>query len=338
MTGISATATAARESARAGSGQFGQQEHTVPEAELALEDDGRSAALDRLARILSEHPEQVAHAREFVEPKILFTWRPDLAYVEYDDKLGREQLDAFLSGDDDILDEIDARFREGDAYEDTLNEYLHDVIGEDPLDHDAEVYEQLREWVAELDRSDVIGPLVRHGGKALIQLPAVGDDDAFGIALRDASEVQDETERSAAIEKVFQDAVAAAGIDVDEHNARQLRELIDENSLDLSPQSPEQWKLRIITYTEPADLAMSSYGERGGDPREVTLEHPWLLLVDPWNGRSHDVKLSGNYATTITPDRPARLDAALGNGSLDNIAGVVHSAYRVPTAVKETTP
>lgn len=332
MTDIT-TAVAARESARQATGQFGTQDHTAPELALAV-DDGRTAALAAVQRILADHPEQAAHASEFITPKILHTWMPDLAYVEYDDKLQTEQLDAYLRGDDEPLDEIDSLFREGEGYEHALSEYLRGVTGEDPSDFDEDTYEQLREWAQDLDRSDVIGPLARHNGNTLIQLPAGPDDDTFGQALQSASEVEDEQERYAAIEKVFHDTLSAAGIVLDKLNRGQVQELIDETSLDAEHQYAEQWKLRIVTYTDPEEVSMSSYGRHGATARQVTVEHPWLLLVDPWNGRSHDVMLSGHLTTTISPDRPARLDASLGYGSLDEIAGVVHSAYRTPVKIE----
>ena len=331
---ISTTATTAREEARHATGQFGDQEHSAPELTLTT-DDGRSAAIAEFERILKDHPEQAAHAREFIEPKIGTLWAPDLAYVEYDDKIQRDQLDAYLRGDDEPLDEIDDRFREGEAYDDSIDEYLMELTGMDPSDFDQETHDALHAYAAELDTSDVIQPLVRHYGNALVQLPVV-DDDAFGNALEQASQVTDDDERYAAIEKAFHDALASTGVELDDGNKRQIRELIDETTLDFGFQSSEQWKLRLITSTEPQAVAMSSFGEHRDVARAVTLEHPSLLLVDPWNGRSHDVRLAGNVTTTISPERPARLDAVLGNGSLDAIAGVVHSYYRHPVKVDVT--
>lgn len=333
MSAITATAEQAREIARRVDGRFGSQSHSAPETSLA-EDDGRSAALERLGVILTDHPEQLEHARAFIEPKILFTWRPDLAYVEHDDRLNPVQLDGYLTGDDDVLDEIDDRFREGDAYEDTLNEYLNEVTGADPSELDEGTYEQLREWAQGLDRSEVIKPLVRHCGNALVQLPAT-DDDTFGSALERASQIEDDEVRYAAIEKVFRDALAGTGIEFDGPNRSAVRELIDETSIDHGFQQAGQWKLRFVVSTDPQDLSMSSFGEHGQKSRELTLEHPSVLLIDPWNGRNHDVRVAGHLTATISPERPARVDSVLGNGSLDKIAGVVHSYYRSPIHVTE---
>ena len=335
MTILSPTAVAARETARHGSGQFGEQEHSAPESALAA-DDGRTAAIASFERILAAYPEQAAHAREFIEAKVGTLWAPDLAYVEYDDKLNADDLDAYLRGDDETLDEIDNRFREGDAYEDTIREYLHEVTGIDPSDFEgdgSDTFEQLRELAEEFDTSDVIQPLVRHNREALVQLPVV-DDDAFGAAIEQASLVKDDHERYRAIEAAFHQALAHTGIEMDDVNKRTVQELIDETSLDFGFQSAEQWKLRLVTSTEPQELALSGYGEYGDASRQVTVEHPSLLLIDPWNGRSHDARLVGEVTTTIDAEHPARLDSVLGHGSLDNIAGVVHSYYRTPVKVE----
>lgn len=337
MTILNHTAVAAREGARTPVGQFGEQEHTAPELALAT-DDGRAAAIASFERILAGYPEQAAHAREFIEPKLGTLWAPDLAYVEYDDKLNANQLDSYLRGDDETLDEIDHRFREGEAYEDTIREYLHDVTGVDPAefeDDENDTYERLRELAAELDTSDVIQSLARQNGNLLVQLPVV-DDDAFGKALEKASQLPEGDERYSAIEKAFHDALAGTGVQMDDVNKSAIRELIDETTLDFGFQSAEQWKLRLVTSTDPRELALSSYGEHGEVSRQVTVEHPSLLLIDPWNGRSHDARLAGEVTTTIDTEHPARLDAVLGHGSLDNIAGVVHSYYRYPTKVEAT--
>lgn len=333
MTIPSSTAVAAREAAREGSGRFGEQQHSAPEAALAT-DDGRTAAIASFERILASYPEQAAHAREFIDPKLGNLWAPALAYVEYDDKLQDEQLDAYLRGDDEPLDEIDSRFREGDAYEDAIRKYLHDVTGIDPseLEDEEGTFDQLRELVAELDTSEVIEPLARGNRNALVQLPVV-DDDAFGAELERVSQEKDDELRYTLIESTFANALARTGIEMDDVNKRAIRELIDETSLDIGFQSAEQWKLRLVTSTDPRELAMSSYGKYADTERKVSIEHPSLLLVDPWNGRSHDTRLAGVITTSIDTEHPARLDSALGNGSLDAIAGVVHSYYRTPVKV-----
>lgn len=335
MTDISQTAADARETARSTTtGQFGHQQRTAPELALTP-DDGRAGATAVFEKILADYPEAAAHAREFIAPQIGNFWAPHLAYVEYDDKLDPEHLDAYLRGDDEPLDGVDIRFREGDSYEDAIEDYLRSLTGTDPTDFYEDTLDELRQYTADLDTSTVIPHLVRHGGDVLVQLPVV-DDETFGRALEEASQVEDEEERYAAIEKAFHDALAGTGIELDQGNRGQIRELIDETSLDFGFQSSEQWKLRLVTCTDPEEVAMSSHGEHGDAPRELTLEHPTLLLIDPWNGRSHDVRVSGHLTTTVTPERPARLDAVLGYGSLGNIAGDVHAYYRHPVKVRAT--
>lgn len=335
---MNAAAEAARESARTSTGQFGVQGHTAPELTLgnSRTSDEKTAALAELDRILAGHPDLLEHAHVFVEPKILHTWRPDLTYVEYDDKLLDEQLDAYLRGDDDTLIEVDDRFREGDAYEDTISEYLRELTGTDPSDLDDELQEELRHWVQEHDHSEVIPDLVRGNGDVLVQIPAVADDDAFGAALQAASEVEGEEEKYAALRQVFVDAAEAAGITVDDHNRRQLESLIDENSLDFGYQHAEQWQLKVLTYTEPEDIAMTLHGEHRDAPRAVRIENPSLLLIDRWNGRGYDAPLHGTFETAISVDRPARLDSQLGYGSWDRVAGVHKPAYAAHVEVSIT--
>jgi hypothetical protein len=343
MTDITAAAVAARENARTTTGQFGAQEHSAPEATLGQDAgisdaDLRRGALEVIDRILADRPKLRRRAHEFIEPKISFTWRPYLAYVEYDDQLQPEQLDAYLRGDDETLDEIDDRFREGDGYENALNDYTEDLIGKRLDDLDPDTAEQIREWIQDYDRSEVIPELVRHNRDVLVQLPAVDDDDEFGQALSEASVETDTATKAELLEKPFRDALTRAGIEMNAHNVDAIGSLIVENSLDIEYQAAEQWQLKLVTYTDPKELALSGYSEHGNLPRDVTVRDPYLLLVDRWNGRSHDVKLQGDYTTFLTEDRPARLDAVLGYGSLDKIAGVAHRAFTAHVDVKVAQP
>ncbi|SDH35407.1 hypothetical protein [Microbacterium sp. 77mftsu3.1] len=328
-------AVTARENAREKSGEFGSQHHSAPEAALAAPADDRATALTELRRILDGHPELIDHAEGVLNARPATWWRPTLLHVEYDDQLMPEQLDAYLRGDDDeSLHAIDDNFRDGEAYWENVNEYLAEILGEDPedLDIDDDTRQELTSWVGELDESETVPDLVRHNGDVLVQIPAT-EDDTFGSALQTASEVEGEDERYAAIEKVFTDTLTAAGIEMTEANQKAVREIIDNNSLDFGPQSSEQWRLRLVSYTAPADIALSGYGPHGDAEREVAIEDPYLLLVDPWNGRSYDAKLAGAYKTSINTDRPARLDSELGYGSLDKIAGVHMPAYRSDVTV-----
>jgi len=333
---ISAEKKKAREDARKRTGQFGKQEHSGPQA-VVVAVTPKEAALHSLRGVLEGHPDLIAHAEDFIRTAPGDFWRPDLAYVEYDDKLMEEQLDAYLTGDDDTLDGIDEMFREGEGYEDAINRYAEDLIGVELNDlEDYDLQDEVREWIQGMDESAVIPKLVEGNGDVLMQLPAAADDDAFGAALQAATEVDGEDERYEAIEKVFHDVLTTAGIELTDENKAAVRSLIDENSLDFGPQSSEQWRLRLVVNAAPKTVAMSSYGEHRDSARTLNIEDPSLLLVDPWNGRSHDVQLTGTYKTAVSTDRPARLDAVLGYGSLDNIAGVVRSAYSADITIEET--
>lgn len=320
-------AVANREAARHPNGQFGAQPHTAPELTI-IADDPREGALQRLGAILDGHPDLYAHAEDFIRSKIAHTWKPDLIFIDRGDKLMSEQMDAYLTGDEEPLDSIYEMFQDDSAYWDQVNEYASDLLGEGQInDLDEDTQEQLREWIREYDHSAVIPDLVRGNGRQLIQLPAVADDSAFGEALSAATRTGTEEERFAAAEKVFYQVLTDAGIELTGRNKEAVEELVAENSLDDSHQMPEQWHVRIVAYTDPAPLAMSSYAEHGSTPRKVQVSQPSLLLVDPHNGRAHDVMLDGTYTTALSPDRPARLDEVLGYGSLDHIAGVHRPAY-----------
>lgn len=393
MTSINDSAIAARENARTSAGQFGIQEHSAPEAGLVIaETDLRSSALASIERVLSDAPEELEHARAHIEGGSGDSWRPSLHFVQYDDQLTPEQLDAYLRGDEEPLDEIVERFEDDDYYADRVDEAVEEIFGRRPDEFDDEdlAYE-LRELIREWDDSTLVSDLAAHNRTALVQLPAAADDDAFGRALAQASgsvnsatcathggkwgdeivcptctsamgeaytladgnpdaicdrhggtwgedptchdctdsdgNAQDPMGPTAAIEKLFEKILSDAGVPWSEQNAVAVRELIAETSLDTEPQAAEQWRLRLLTYTDPNELALSAFSPHGDAPRTVTVTAPHLLLQDPWNGRGHTVQLTGEYTTGVDSDRPARLDDTLGYGSFDQVAGVHKPAF-----------
>jgi hypothetical protein len=392
MTAINDAAAAARETARTSAGQFGTQEHSAPEATLVLaEPDLRTSALTNIERALADDTEALEHARQHIEDSAGDTWRPSLHYVQYDDQLTTEQLDAYLRGDEEPLDEIIERFEDDDSYADRVDEAVEEIFGRRADEFDDDVAYELRELVREWDDSTLVSDLAAHNRTALIQLPAAADDDAFGQALEDASRsissatcathggkwgdevvcptcttamgeaytltdgnpdalcdrhggtwgddptchdctdsdgnAQDPMGPTAAMEKLFQKTLSDAGVPWNEQNAAAIRELIAETSLDAEYQAAEQWRLRLLTYTDPNELALSSYSTHGDTPRTVTVNGPHLLLQDPWNGRGHTVQLTGEYTIGVDEDRPARLDDQLGYGSFDKVAGVHKPAF-----------
>lgn len=392
MSSINDAAAAARETARTTTGQFGTQEHSAPEATLVTaEPDLRAAALTSIERVLAGEPDALEHARQYISESAGESWRPSLHFVGYDDQLTTEQLDAYLRGDEEPLDEIVERFEDDDSYADRVDEAIADIFGRRADEFDDDVAYELRELVRDWDDSTLVSDLAAHNRTALVQLPAAADDDTFGQALAQASQststaicanhlgkwgdevvcptcttamgeaytltggnpaamcdrhggtwgedptcsdctdsdgnAQDPMGPTAALQKVFEKTLSDAGVPWSEQNAAAIRELIAETSLDTEYQAAEQWRLRLLTYTDPNELALSSYSTHGDAPRTVTVNGPYLLLQDPWNGRGHTVQLTGEYTTCVDEDRPARLDDAMGYGSFDKVAGVYKPAF-----------
>lgn len=317
---------------RATNGQFSEKLGGVPEIKLVptqpidivapSDNDEWERANKRLQELLENYPDAAANAAKHMESPV---WRPTVNYLSYDDELSDESADAYLSGDDETLDE-------NTDWEDNNYEYVEElaqgIVGRDEWDElDYDTQDELKDWVREHDDSNVLDGLINRTRGKLLQFPVTNDDD-FGVALSEASEEEDEGERRKAIEKVFEDALTGAGLEMNDTNREAIATLINENSLEFEHQASEQWKLRILSTDDVKEYGMSGSSPYRDAARDVELKNPYILLIDPWNGRGMDAKLDGTITSRISPDAPVQLDSRRGYGSWDEVAGVVKSAYR----------
>lgn len=318
---------------RATNGQFSEKLGEAPEISLVptqpidivppTDNEEWEQANKRLQSLLENYPDAAANAARHMESTM---WRPTISYLSPGEELNDEAIDAYLSGDEETLDEV-TEPDDDDTYE-RAQELAQDIVGRDEWDElDYDTQDELRSWVYEHDDSNLLDGLISHTQNKLLQFPVVDDDD-FGYALSEASEVADETERRRAIEKVFEDALTGAGLEMNDTNRKAIATLINENSLDYENQAPEQWRLRLLTTDDVKEYGMSSSSPYRDAARDVQLADAHILLIDFWNGRGMDAKLDGTITSRISPDRPVQLDARRGYGSWDNVAGVVTSAYR----------
>ena len=82
------------EADRRANGQFGNHDRTAPATTLvATEDTDEARALRDLAATMPGHPEFTERMREHIE-RHPNTWKPDLVFIDYDEKLDAEHLDA----------------------------------------------------------------------------------------------------------------------------------------------------------------------------------------------------------------------------------------------------
>lgn len=288
------------------------------------------AANKELHRILENYPEAMANAAKHMESPM---WKPTISYLQQGDELSDESADAYLSGDDETLDENTTG--EGTGYDDYayVEELAKEVVGSDEwdeLDYDAQ--DDLRAWVEENDDSNLLDGLIGATRSKLLQFP-VTDDDDFGVALSEASDEEDEGERRKAIQAVFAKTLTDAGLELNDTNRAAIDSLIDENSLDFGHQASEQWKLRVLSTDDVKEYGMSYSSPYRNAARDVQLAGANLLLIDPWNGRGHDVKLDGTITSRISPETPVQLDSRRGYGSWDEVAGVVKSYYKSDNTV-----
>lgn len=320
---------------RESDGKFGSKLGSAPDITLIAtqpidivepsENAQWEAANKELHRILENYPDAMANAAKHMESPV---WQPTVSYLQQGDELSDESADAYLSGDDETLDENTTG--EGTGYDDYayIEELAKEVVGSDEwdeLDYDAQ--DDLRAWVEENDDSNLLDGLIGATRSKLLQFP-VADDDDFGVALSEASDEENEDDRRKAIQGVFEKTLTDAGLEMTEKNRAAINSLIDENSLDYGHQAAEQWRLRILTTDDVKEYGMSGSSPYRDSARDVQLTGANILLIDPWNGRGMDAPLEGTITSRISPDRPAQLDSRRGYGSWDEVAGVVKSAYR----------
>jgi hypothetical protein len=281
------------------------------------------SANEQLHELLEDYPDAAANAAKHMESPM---WKPTIRYISQGEELSDESADAYLTGDDETLDENVIGDEDNDF--EYIEELAKGIVGSDEWDDlDYDTQDELKDWVREHDDSNILDGLIGATRSKLMQFP-VTDDDDFGVALSEASDEEDEDERRKAITAVFEKTLTDAGLEMNDTNREAIATLINENSLDFEHQASEQWKLRILSTDDVKEYGMSGSSPYRDAARDVQLTDPYILLIDPWNGRGMDAKLEGTITSRISPDSPVRLDAQRGYGSWDEVAGVVKSAYR----------
>ena len=364
---MSADAIARRESSRGNGttgGEFGYQPHSLP-GELDVPDTGRAeieallepsrgrddfedrvAALTELRDILGD--QFGSHAIDRMNDG---GWRPDLAYVDYDDKLRPAQMDEYLADSDELMNsDEDREWLDNNTYdraEEVAMSVLGDEEGEDgdfvdneELWNELGTSEQdsLRQWAHDWDESAPVDVLIRHTPSQLVQLPVAGAE----AALNDSPDLNHSNPDVAfkARERMLQKLFTASGIGMTEKNRESIRELITEG-MGGTYEPFSNYRIKVLAYTELEQVTLS--GIRTDRPnnvdvdvdRRVTSTNPHVLVIQRSSGYGHDVQLEGRLTSHVTPDSPAVVDDNQGYGSWNEVAGVDKPGY-APVAPPES--
>lgn len=239
----------------------------------------------------------------------------DLYFVEHDDQLMDEQVEALVEGRiDTVYDDVVEAF--SDRHYITTVEEVESVVKEviavfarddEDLDEDdawwefrdSPLFDEVRYTVEDRDESDPVKDLARHTTDPLVQwVPE------HTIEL----DVEDEEESAAEVSR----ALGEVGLPCSQHNVEAMYSAMG-NCF-----GPTE--VRVLFTVDLSELLDPSV-------TEVRLKDPILLLLNPYEGSGMDTE---NMRGTITvPRDEIRLDSALGYGSWDNIAGVIASPYTV---------
>lgn len=239
----------------------------------------------------------------------------DLYFVEHDDQLMDEQVEALVGGRvDTVYDDVVEAF--SDPHYITTMEEVESVVKEviavfarddEDLDEDDAWWEfrdspqcdEVRFAVEDRDESDPVKDLANRTTDPLVQwVPE------HAISL----DVDDEEESAAEVSR----ALSEVGLPCSQHNVEAMYSAMG-NCF-----GPTE--VRVLFTVDLSELLDHSV-------TEVRLKDPILLLLNPYEGSGMD---TANMRGKITvPRDEIRLDSALGYGSWDNIAGVVTSAYTV---------
>lgn len=242
-----------------------------------------------------------------------------LTFVDYDSELTPQQTVDYLSGDMEAFDQIHDSWSDNRA--EGAYQAVNDLLEEYGLDrNDACVdWDILHEHVLENDDSSLEGDLIRNT-RAQLMRTRLGH--VYGEGTYSGHDDSVWPAREARIAEML----AAHGLKVE---TDEQREAINE----LVHNGPYDWhdgvRLEVIFQGDIRDATVWNKDAGDVQDRRLTFESPNILLIDTVNGSGHDVKLPGSLTATVTPDSPAILDKEPDAGyGWDDIAGVVHSAYR----------
>lgn len=290
--------------------------------------ENRGEAAGSLTATMTPGDTLLANLIESLKP-----WETDLVFVNYDDQLTHEQIDQYLSGDEeslnDSLDEwtSDARYeRAVEIAKEHSGALGIDWDDLDPADQDA-----ARSAIYDRDTSDPAAALARNTPKALLRAPLDSVSDV-------ASDLGIDTD-SFFIPQLW----TGRTFDVAEGRRRILNQILGQHGVntaapgvaeavaELLSEGPDTWHegvtLDVIWYGDIADATV--IGPQGAAPAEITFTKPHIVLLDPMNGSGHDVELPDMLIKHVTPSDPAHLDSASHRHGYgwDDTAGVYMPAY-----------
>ena len=304
--------------------------------------DGSSAYDDlvELRRFLGDHQDE-------------FDVDYDLIYVDYDDRLRDEQIDSFLSGDHQAIDEqLDDVFYDArDEAAQSRATQIAEQLGLEWDDLSVEAQDELREFVEQCDTSEPLPQLAKNTPPQLMRAP-IHDDITAGMrswAEHEGVDPQmlafgDFDEAAGLRVKYLTERLKTAGFNPDTMTDEDRAEIVS-----LATEGPYNWhegvRLDVIWYGDIEDAAVP----RDGTPKQLTLGGPpafsrenaagkaRVVLLDTMNASGYDAALSQPLTVTVTEDRPARLDSGGSSSGYgwDDAAGVYKPAYSVD--VKTTT-
>lgn len=267
-----------------------------------------------------------------------------LRFVNYDDKLTKEQIGMVLSGAwNDAENDVDDRFTDH-AYEEAVKvatEELEAAVQEGRFDRewdelDPDEQDEVRYAVEERDDSDPVKDLLRNTPPQLMRT-SLGQPWARLSEPRFASWQHLDRGGVQAREKVIGDLLKEAGVDT---SAEGVKEAISELVIEAGGDWHEGVQLDVIFYGDIADAVPATRFDNDPDAgREKVLEfaRPHLLLIDKLNGSGHDTVLPAPLKKTLVrpsedgPEAPQTgrvyLDDSGDGYSWDDVCGLVKSAY-----------
>lgn len=254
-----------------------------------------------------------------------------LVFVDRDESLTDDQCTAYLSGDsnefyDQMLGVFDERAFDS-ATEQVEEECRnHDIARSDMEDDD---WQALVEEVMNRDTSDPINDLIRGTPSKLMRAPIA----KIGVAANGTGATwgNDDGARAARVQ-LIERALGEHGVDCGEEGVTEaVEELVDNGPYDWH----EGVDLDVIWHGPIGDAALfrdtHDLGRRTSG-RKLSFPAPEILLIDRWNGSGHSVKVPAPIAITVSKDAPVDLDSQCSGYGWDEVAGVVHSAFRQDVA------
>lgn len=265
-----------------------------------------------------------------------------LYYVGQAEGLQPEQINQFLSGDDEFDNALDDAFSEQRYdYSEEKAKKLAEEAGLDWDDLDYEDQDDIRNAVQEKDDGGLVKDLLRETFDQLMRLDLDNVDDIMDRWITDENGKPDrELIGQTAYghladpkirERALAGELARYGIDASSgKNKEQLASLVSEGSSDWH----EGVKLSVIWYGDVAQANVGEYidGELK-DERELTFKDKvHVLALNTYSGSGWEAEFEVGSATfTASTDNPVFLDSEPSSDKgygWDDTAGVIKSAYR----------